>query len=194
MLVCSDGKDNDGDGKIDYPADPGCTGPADGDESNAVGAGPKLQWSPPSLSNPVTINVPETGGIGGLDPSRDYVLKLGHRKTGLGVTGGRNVVIMGGRITCQDIVDSNLSRGRGIEIWDNKGTVHIEGVLFENCGTGHRDQRAGVGRAGSELPVRRHRLALAADAPGRDPDLARPEGDPHRPADRRLLVEGTSSG
>ena len=136
VLVCSDGKDNDGDGKIDYPADPGCTGPADGDESNAVGAGPKLQWSPPSLSNPVTINVPETGGIGGLDPSRDYVLKLGHRKTGLGVTGGRNVVIIGGQITCQDIVDSNLSRGRGIEVWDNKGTVHIEGVLFRNCGTG----------------------------------------------------------
>ena len=134
--ACEDGKDNDGDGKADFPSDPGCSIPADNDESNAAVSGSKLQWSPPSLSNPITINVPETGGIGGLDPNRDYVLNLGHRKTGLGVSGGRNIVIMGGRITCQDIVDSNLSRGRGIEIWDNKGVVHVEGVHFENCGTG----------------------------------------------------------
>lgn len=33
---CSDGIDNDGDGKVDYPADPGCDGPDDNDESNPV--------------------------------------------------------------------------------------------------------------------------------------------------------------
>jgi hypothetical protein len=32
--VCSDGIDNDGDGLIDFPADPGCTDPKDPDESN----------------------------------------------------------------------------------------------------------------------------------------------------------------
>jgi hypothetical protein len=31
---CSDGKDNDGDKKIDYPADPGCVNPDDNDEYN----------------------------------------------------------------------------------------------------------------------------------------------------------------
>lgn len=31
---CSDNIDNDGDGLIDYPADPGCTGPTDNDEYN----------------------------------------------------------------------------------------------------------------------------------------------------------------
>lgn len=31
---CSDGKDNDGDGKIDYPADPGCLSPNDDSETN----------------------------------------------------------------------------------------------------------------------------------------------------------------
>jgi MYXO-CTERM domain-containing protein/uncharacterized repeat protein (TIGR01451 family) len=31
--ACSDGKDNDGDGKIDFPADPGCTSPSDNDEA-----------------------------------------------------------------------------------------------------------------------------------------------------------------
>jgi uncharacterized repeat protein (TIGR01451 family) len=32
---CSDGRDNDGDGVIDYPADPGCASPVDDDERNA---------------------------------------------------------------------------------------------------------------------------------------------------------------
>jgi len=31
---CSDGVDNDNDGKIDYPAEPGCTGPGDDDEAD----------------------------------------------------------------------------------------------------------------------------------------------------------------
>jgi MYXO-CTERM domain-containing protein/uncharacterized repeat protein (TIGR01451 family) len=32
--ACSDGKDNDGDGTTDYPADPGCTSPDDTDETD----------------------------------------------------------------------------------------------------------------------------------------------------------------
>ena len=31
---CSDNRDNDGDGKVDYPADPGCTGYHDEDETD----------------------------------------------------------------------------------------------------------------------------------------------------------------
>ncbi len=34
MPQCSDGKDNDGDGKVDYPADPGCVSTNDNDETN----------------------------------------------------------------------------------------------------------------------------------------------------------------
>jgi len=34
--ACSDGQDNDADGKVDYPADPGCTNASDTDESNVV--------------------------------------------------------------------------------------------------------------------------------------------------------------
>jgi hypothetical protein len=33
--ICSDGKDNDGDGKTDYPADPGCAAANDSEEYNA---------------------------------------------------------------------------------------------------------------------------------------------------------------
>ena len=32
--ACSDGRDNDGDGKVDFPGDTGCTGPLDTDESD----------------------------------------------------------------------------------------------------------------------------------------------------------------
>lgn len=38
--ACSDKKDNDGDGKTDYPHDPGCTGPKDNDERNGGGGCP----------------------------------------------------------------------------------------------------------------------------------------------------------
>ena len=34
--ACADGVDNDGDGRVDYPADPGCSSPSDNDESNTA--------------------------------------------------------------------------------------------------------------------------------------------------------------
>ncbi len=44
---CSDGIDNDGDGKIDYPNDPGCTSPTDDDETDDCPSGPNC----PACSN-----------------------------------------------------------------------------------------------------------------------------------------------
>src|SRR5262245_26437285 len=38
--ACSDGRDNDGDGLTDYPDDPGCTSPSDGDETDGVAPPP----------------------------------------------------------------------------------------------------------------------------------------------------------
>lgn len=38
---CSDGIDNDGDGKTDHPADPGCTSPEDDDEANPCSSCPQ---------------------------------------------------------------------------------------------------------------------------------------------------------
>lgn len=40
--ACNDGRDNDGDGLIDYPADPGCYGNGDRDEYNAPPPPPPL--------------------------------------------------------------------------------------------------------------------------------------------------------
>ncbi|MDQ4049951.1 MAG: hypothetical protein M3131_11320, partial [Actinomycetota bacterium] len=36
---CEDGRDNDGDGRIDFPDDPGCTSPNDDSEADAGTAG-----------------------------------------------------------------------------------------------------------------------------------------------------------
>ncbi|MEK7542358.1 MAG: hypothetical protein AAB524_01515 [Patescibacteria group bacterium] len=40
LAACSDTSDNDGDGKTDFPADPGCADAADNDETDAAGPGP----------------------------------------------------------------------------------------------------------------------------------------------------------
>ncbi len=52
-FVCNDGLDNDGDGLIDYPADPGCLSPTGGDEGRdeaaaAAGVGHAGGGGPPS--------------------------------------------------------------------------------------------------------------------------------------------------
>lgn len=38
-IACSDGIDNDNDGKVDYPIDPGCTSPSDTDETDTPSGG-----------------------------------------------------------------------------------------------------------------------------------------------------------
>jgi hypothetical protein len=56
---CSDGLDNDGDGKIDYPSDPGCTSSTDNDETDPVQSGANYYISPSgSDSNPCTQAAP----------------------------------------------------------------------------------------------------------------------------------------
>ncbi len=41
--ACSNGKDDDGDGKIDYPNDPGCDSPSDTDETDPTPPPPTIQ-------------------------------------------------------------------------------------------------------------------------------------------------------
>src|SRR6185503_11640938 len=37
LALCSDGRDNDGDGAMDFPDDPGCNTPEDNDEHGGLG-------------------------------------------------------------------------------------------------------------------------------------------------------------
>ncbi|MFA6565660.1 MAG: PKD domain-containing protein, partial [Candidatus Paceibacterota bacterium] len=68
---CSDGKDNDGDGKIDYPTDPGCDSPDDNDEADNKLPIAVLSASPTSdLPNkPISLN-----GTGSHDPDGTIAL------------------------------------------------------------------------------------------------------------------------
>lgn len=54
--ACEDGTDNDGDGHIDYPADPGCTDLADTDEAD-----PTTTLDPPAASYVYSPTSPTTG-------------------------------------------------------------------------------------------------------------------------------------
>jgi hypothetical protein len=111
-----------------------------------------LTWAPPALSNPITVQVQNTGqacpsvtspwqnpnqpSVCVLDQTKDYILKLGHRTDagGLVVRGGRNVVIIGGRITPK--LTTVIAEGRGLTFWNQTGTVHVEGVLIDGAGDG----------------------------------------------------------
>jgi hypothetical protein len=105
-----------------------------------------LSWAPPALTDPITVPVPDTGPIQAgnpwphvlsLDPARDYVIELGHRRDvgGLVIEGGRNVVLIGGRITIprQSTAPSDAEtwRRRGLLIAGATGVVHIEGVRID---------------------------------------------------------------
>jgi hypothetical protein len=58
--ACADGLDNDGDGLIDYPADPGCTGAADTDETDPPPPPPPGTIPSVRASSHATANGPAT--------------------------------------------------------------------------------------------------------------------------------------
>jgi hypothetical protein len=57
LRACSDGDDNDGDGLIDSPEDPGCSSGTDDDESNAP---PTTTAPPATTTQPSTTTAPPT--------------------------------------------------------------------------------------------------------------------------------------
>ncbi|MGZ5325749.1 MAG: lytic murein transglycosylase, partial [Solirubrobacterales bacterium] len=64
LPACSDGIDNDGDGLIDYPADPGCSEPLDNDEYDPPvgggGTGGGGQTTTPTTTTPTAPTPPTT--------------------------------------------------------------------------------------------------------------------------------------
>lgn len=106
----------------------------------ALAPGPtpaKLTWAPPALTSPITMAFPETGTLT-LDPTKDYILTLPTDRAlaninGLTVIGGRNVVIIGGRVNvgAGNPSQSPWQRTRGAYFKDQRGTLHLEGVYFE---------------------------------------------------------------
>jgi hypothetical protein len=98
-------------------------------------SGSRLTWAPPALTNPAVINVTNANRRLFLDNSRDYRLNITEPlKRELWIEGGRNVVVIGGRITIDVLgTASGYQDNVGIKVrfGDPSGTVHLEGLLID---------------------------------------------------------------
>ncbi|HAI10277.1 MAG TPA: hypothetical protein DCM28_01145 [Phycisphaerales bacterium] len=95
----------------------------------------KLTWAPPELVDPITLNITSQKRSFKLDKTKDYRLifkePLINVRGGLNITGGHNVVVIGGEIRFDKPGREGKALDcRGIYINHNTGTVHIEGVLI----------------------------------------------------------------
>jgi hypothetical protein len=95
---------------------------------------PRLAWAPPALVAPTTLTVGQGDQRLALSTAKDYIIKLGSATHlgGLVLDGGRNVVIIGGRIA----PPRTSSLAVGLAIVGTVGTVHVEGVSFDGS-SGH---------------------------------------------------------
>jgi hypothetical protein len=95
----------------------------------------RLSWTPPALTSPVTVVVDDSTPMPlYLDSTKDYVLQLGHRTRthGVVISGGRNIVMIGGRISIPYAgVSPTIEARRGLYLEGIAGTVHIEGLLID---------------------------------------------------------------
>lgn len=101
-------------------------------------ASDKLSWAPPKLVNPVTVQITPKNHSLKLDPTRDYQLVMKEPlvdvQGGLIISGGHNVVLIGGEIRFDNPGREDKALDcRGIYINKSAGTVHIEGVLIHGA-------------------------------------------------------------
>jgi hypothetical protein len=99
----------------------------------AGSAAGRLAWAPPKLAHPLTVHVGAPGVLR-LDPARDYRIVLpAHRPVtgpgGLTVSGGHDVVLVGGEIDIPRLAPSASGDARrGLYLENQTGTVHVEGL------------------------------------------------------------------
>lgn len=108
-------------------------GPITTTAPQVVTSSPRLTWAPPELTDPITETVTPDHHSLELDTDRDYVVQLPRNpvplKGGVTITGGHNVVVIGGEIhvprseSAPDAVDR-----RAMYLKGQTGTVHVEGV------------------------------------------------------------------
>jgi hypothetical protein len=100
--------------------------------------GAALSWAPPTMENPITIEVGRNGGEFTLQPEQDYRIVLTETVAapgGVSLIGGRDIVLIGGHITIPWTgADADGSRRRALLLQHQTGTVHIEGLLIDNAG------------------------------------------------------------
>jgi len=94
----------------------------------------RLTWAPPALEDPEIVRVTADDSTLVLEDGQDYVVELPDDEPlvtegGLSISGGEDVVIMGGEIRVPDDAEVGLER-RGLYLKEQTGTVHVEGVRF----------------------------------------------------------------
>ena len=98
----------------------------------------ELRWPRPELRDARTIRVAAGGGELWLKPGRDYRVKLTapvRAVGGLVIHGGRNVTLVGGRVTIPHAgADATPQERRALLLDDQTGVVHVEGLLVDNSG------------------------------------------------------------
>jgi hypothetical protein len=100
-----------------------------------------LTWAPPTLTNPVTVNIGQGNTQNTLDPAKDYtvILPTSHKIGSTTLSGGHNIVIKGGWLTIDPASIKDDANGRAIYIKGATGTVHVEGVYIDNTDGGQGD-------------------------------------------------------
>jgi hypothetical protein len=100
----------------------------------------KLSWAPPVLQNAQTIQLGTGRTNTTLDGTKDYIVKLpASKKVGATViNGGRNVVIIGGRVTVPPGATVGIDR-RAFYFRGQTGTIHLEGVKIDGSGGNEMD-------------------------------------------------------
>lgn len=91
----------------------------------------QLSWAPPELTDPITVVV--EGEVVSLEDDQDYRVVFPDTpvRHGVVLSGGRNVVIIGGEINIPDQgVDPGIYQRRALHIRGQTGVVHIEGLLM----------------------------------------------------------------
>jgi hypothetical protein len=105
--------------------------------SAGAGAPARLTWAPPALYDPVTIEVSNANRRLFLDNGRDYRLRIVEPlKRELWIEGGRNVVVVGGHVTVDELgASSSYQDNTGVKVrfGDPAGTVHLEGLLVDGA-------------------------------------------------------------
>jgi hypothetical protein len=100
---------------------------------DATTGSPKLTWAPPRLTNPITLVVTPDDTSLTLEPGLDYTVTLPRTPVdlpgGVSISGGHNVVIIGGviQVPARDEAPDPKQR-RGLYLKGQTGTVHVEGV------------------------------------------------------------------
>lgn len=95
-------------------------------------------WDPPALEDPETVTLDSTDTHARLERGKDYVVELAEPISAVGgviISGGRNVVLVGGHITIPWAgPDASAADRRGLFVRWQSGTVHVEGLLIDNEG------------------------------------------------------------